>query len=284
MSKTHLTNRGLPFPPRLCYHFPERREEGLRPVCIMKYENARDIFPPELLREIQSYVSGKLVYIPAAEKRGWGETTGYRRQLAERNRDIRQAFSHGVSIEALAEVFSLSIESIRRIVYTKKEDFFMDYACTLTNARQAAAQGELENWIHTYLLTDGDNKPFSDGLKELDRIYYGPVVFPLNQFTRNTGPEPEMRWKIHPGWFEIHVGQLMDAVKANADLPPLIVHYCIPEGKTDGEFEMNDGNHRLEAFNRLGVETYSVIFWCTEQHEYDQLMERYGHLMGPAPV
>ncbi len=245
----------------------------------MKYENAREIFPPELLREIQSYVSGKLVYIPAAEKRGWGETTGYRRQLAERNRDIRQAFSHGVSIEALSEVFSLSVESIRRIVYTRKEDFFMDYACTLTSACQAAAEGELENWIHTYLLTDGDNKAFSDGLKKFDRIFHHPVSFPLNLLTRNAGPEPNMQYKIHPEWFEIHISQLMDAARAGEDLPPLIVHYWIPEDKELGRFELNDGNHRLEAFRRLGMERYHVIFWCTEQHEYDQLMARYGHLM-----
>ena len=246
----------------------------------MKYVNGRDIFPPALLRQIQSYVSGKLVYIPSGDtRRGWGESSGYRRYLAERNRDIRQEFAHGASIEALADMFSLSVESIRRIVYSKKEEFIMDYAGTLTSAREAAAQGELEKWIHTYLLTDGDNKPFSDGLKALDRIYDGPVSFPLSLLKRNTGPEEDMRWKLHPGWFEIHVGQLMDAVRAGVDLPPLIVHYWIPEGETDGEFEMNDGNHRLEACKRLGVERWPVIFWCTEQHEYDQLMERYAHLM-----
>ena len=245
----------------------------------MKYENARDLLPPDLLRQVQSYASGMLLYIPAIEKRGWGESTGYRRQLAERNRDIRQAFSHGVSIEALSEVYSLSVETIRRIVYSKKEEFFMDYACTLTNARQAAAQGELEQWIHTYLLTDGNNKALSDGLKKFDRIFHLPVSFPLQGFTRNTGPEPNMQYKIHPEWFEVHVGQLMDAFTAGEDLPPLIVHYFIPEDKELGRFEINDGNHRLEAFRRLGVERYHVIFWCTEQHEYDQLMERYGHLM-----
>ena len=111
------------------------------------------------------------------------------------------------------------------------------------------------------------------------RTFHPPVSFPLNLLTRNTGPESEMRWKIPPEWFEIHVGQLMEVIKAGADLPPLIVHHWIPEGKVDGEFEMNDGNHRLEAFKRLGVERYHIIFWCTEQHEFDQLLERYGHLM-----
>lgn len=88
-----------------------------------------------------------------------------------------------------------------------------------------------------------------------------------------------MRWHIHPGWFKIHIGQLMDAVKAGAYLPPPIVYHWIPERKTDGEFEKNDDNHRLEAFKRPCVERYHVIFWCTEQHEFNQLMERYKHLM-----
>ena len=245
----------------------------------MKYENARDIFPPELLAQIQRYVSGKTIYIPAAETKRWGESSGYRRCLRDRNREIRSAFASGQSIERLAEAFCLSPESIRRIVYSKKEDFIMDYACTLTNALECGAHGMIEDWVHAYLLSDGDNKPFSDGLRLLERTWHGPVSFPLSHLTRNTGPEPHMRWKIPPEWFEIHVGQLIEATKAGADLPPLIAHYWIPEGKTDGEFELNDGNHRLEAFKRLGIERYHVIFWCTEKHEYEQLMARYADLM-----
>ncbi len=245
----------------------------------MKYENARDIFPPDLLRQIQRYFSGKAIYIPSPEAKRWGETSGYRRYLRDRNRNICRAFAQGQSIDALAADFCLSAESIRRIVYSKKEDFIMDYACTLTNAIECADHGKLEEWIHTYLLSDGDNKPFSDGLRMLDRIYHAPVSFPLSMLQRNTGPEAGMRWHIPPEWFEAHVKQLMAICKAGADFPPLIVHYWIPEGKTDGEFELNDGNHRLEAFRRLGIERYHVIFWCTEQHEFDQLMNRYGHLM-----
>jgi len=265
-----------------CAIFFVERRKGLHltsPANAMKYENARDIFPPELLRQIQRYVSGKTIYIPAAETRRWGETSGYRRYLRDRNRAIRKAFSQGHSVDALAEEYCLSVESIRRIVYSKKEDFMMDYACTLTNAIECGEHGMIEDWIHAYLLSDGDNKPFSDGLRLMDRIFHEPVSFPLHLLTRNTGPEPEMRWHIHPDWFETHVERLMEAIRAQADLPPLIVHYWIPEGKEDGEFELNDGNHRLEAFRRLGTERYHVIFWCTEQHEFDQLMERYGQLM-----
>ncbi len=155
----------------------------------------------------------------------------------------------------------------------------MDYACTLTSAIECAAHGKLEEWIHAYLLSDGDNKPLSDGLRMLDRIYHAPVSFPLSMLQRSAGPEADMRWHVPPEWFEAHVRQLMDACKAGADLPPLIVHCWIPEGKTSAEFELSDGNHRLEAFRRLGIERYHVIFWCTKQEESDQLMNRYGHLM-----
>lgn len=33
----------------------------------MKYENARDILPEEILLQVQKYAEGKLLYIPVAE-------------------------------------------------------------------------------------------------------------------------------------------------------------------------------------------------------------------------
>ena len=43
----------------------------------MKYRNASEIFPDELLQEIQKYTSGELVYIPEKEKRKeWGSASG----------------------------------------------------------------------------------------------------------------------------------------------------------------------------------------------------------------
>ena len=63
------------------------------------------------------------------------------------------------------------------------------YDRTLTTARAFAAEGRLEEWIHAYLLTDGHNKPFSDGLKLDKRFYIGPLEMPLALFTRCCGPE-----------------------------------------------------------------------------------------------
>ena len=59
-------------------------------------------------------------------------------------------------------------------------------------------------------------------------------------------------------------------------MPPLIVHYLIENGKTEEEFELNDGNHRLEAYSRLGIEEYYVIIWITEKNEYDLVLSAYS--------
>ena len=37
-----------------------------------------------------------------------------------------------------------------------------------------AAAGKLEDWVHAYLLSDGDNPAFSHGLKLFDRFFLGP--------------------------------------------------------------------------------------------------------------
>lgn len=152
----------------------------------------------------------------------------------------------------------------------------MNYQGTLTSAMEWAAHGKIEDWVHAYLLSDGENKEFSDGLKIVDRIFLGPVAMPINLFTRCSGPEEDMPYRVHPGWWEVKMERIMKAVEENADLPPIIVHYMIPEGKTQGEFELNDGNHRWEAYHRLGIETAQAIVWITGKDEYDDFMEKYG--------
>lgn len=52
----------------------------------MKYENAKEILPAQLLAEVQKYVGGKLLYIPVEnESKSWGEASGYRQKLLKRN-------------------------------------------------------------------------------------------------------------------------------------------------------------------------------------------------------
>ena len=103
--------------------------------------------------------------------------------------------------------------------------------------------------------------------------FLGPVKMPLSLFKRCCGPEPAMKWIIPKEPFEKKVSELQKVISENDDMPPLIVHYVA------GEFELNDGNHRLEAYSRLGVAEYYVIVWITEKEEYADFMVKYSTYM-----
>lgn len=236
----------------------------------MKYENAADILPEDLLQRVQKFAAGKLIYVPeTVGKRSWGETSGYKRYLAERNQEIKEKFVSGAGVEALADEYSLSIESIKKIVYSKAEKN-LKYRCSLSSAKEFSEAGKLEDWVHLFLLSDGHNKAFSDGLKLFDRYYLGPFTMPLSLLSRCCGPEENIKYRVNAEWFEKRVQSLKKTLQSNDDMPPLIVHFV------DHGFELCDGNHRFEALTRLGVKEYPVIVWMTEKEEYDEFMKLFA--------
>lgn len=237
----------------------------------MNYENAADILPEDLLKRVQKFAAGKLIYVPETiGKRSWGETSGYKQYLTERNQEINDKFISGSTIENLADEYNLSVESIKKIVYSKSENKELSYKCSLSSAKEFGETGKLEDWVHLFLLSDGHNKSFSDGLKLFDRYYLGPFTMPLSLFSRCCGPEENIKYQVNAEWFEKRVQSLKKILQSNYDMPPLIVHYV------DHGFELCDGNHRLEALTQLGVKEYPVIVWITEKDEYEEFVERYG--------
>lgn len=88
----------------------------------MGYIKAEDILPPELLRRIQEYAEGRLLYIPRREARrsGWGSLSGARLRLQRRNARIRDERRAGSSVSELAERYYLSEKSIQRILRDAK--------------------------------------------------------------------------------------------------------------------------------------------------------------------
>ena len=87
----------------------------------MSYISAEDILPKELIETIQQYISGKSIYIPCKEKKVWGSETKTRQFYVERNYAIYKKYKNGVSVEKLAEEYSLSVKSIQRIIRTIKQ-------------------------------------------------------------------------------------------------------------------------------------------------------------------
>lgn len=87
----------------------------------MKYLNAEHALPVELLSEIQKHIEGCALYIPnkKGSRKKWGATTGIRSSLSDRNAHIRRAFASGVPPDDLAREHHLSVESIKKIIYSK---------------------------------------------------------------------------------------------------------------------------------------------------------------------
>ena len=52
-------------------------------------------------------------------RKAWGEVSGYRRELTQRNEAIRAERRQGASLEVLAQNYGLSISGIRKVLYTK---------------------------------------------------------------------------------------------------------------------------------------------------------------------
>ena len=86
----------------------------------MKYVNAREVLLPNLLREVQQYLCGELLYIPKEETKraGWGQKSGTRSLLSLRNHNIIEAYKNGSTVNELMDVYCLSEASIRKIIYS----------------------------------------------------------------------------------------------------------------------------------------------------------------------
>lgn len=82
------------------------------------HKNAREILPDRLLKELQEYVSGEILYIPKTDgKKQWGEVSGARSYYKRRNSEMREKYNRGVTITDLAAEYCLSYDTIRKIVY-----------------------------------------------------------------------------------------------------------------------------------------------------------------------
>ena len=88
----------------------------------MRYMNGKDVLPPELLKEIQQYLCGELLYIPRKDesRAAWGQKSGFRDQVFKRNSRIVESYRTGTSVVDLTDEYCLSEASIRKIIYSCK--------------------------------------------------------------------------------------------------------------------------------------------------------------------
>jgi len=89
----------------------------------MRYINAQDIFPKDVLAMIQEFTDGAYIYIPRknSKRKNWGDNTRSKIETKERNDKIYAQYKSGYSISQLSAEYYLSDKSIQRIITLGKK-------------------------------------------------------------------------------------------------------------------------------------------------------------------
>jgi Mor family transcriptional regulator len=86
----------------------------------MKYLNAAEVLPKDLLIEIQKHIKGEVLYIPKDDVRiRWGEKNGSKSYFENRNNEIKQLYKNGCSLEEISCKYRLAHDTVRKILYKK---------------------------------------------------------------------------------------------------------------------------------------------------------------------
>lgn len=219
----------------------------------MKYENAKDVLPIELLQQLQKYAAGKLLYVPIGdESKSWGELSGYRQKLIKRNQMIYNKFILGKTISELAEEYFLSVDSIKKILYGKKTEK-LGFELTMDNAVKYSEAGMLEEWVKTYfMLQEVDH--LQKFYLETDFIYFGICKMPLRLITST------------PIVTNVPEGD-------NKDIP-LIVRY------DKKRFFADLQSNALIELRERKVNGYHAIILSTTLEEHKEFMKYFGRYFG----
>ena len=134
-----------------------------------------------------------------------------------------------------------------------------DLLFTVEEAIEFSNKGAIEEWVHLFLTTVGDNQALSDGLKLEKRYWVGPILIGLDRLKRCMGLEPYMEFVDSLENWEKHITRFQKLINDGWNMPPLIVQHM------RGELSVRDGNHRLEALRRAGYDKFWVIIWDNEE-------------------
>lgn len=89
----------------------------------MKYVNAKDALPEELLSVIQRYYQGGYLYIPKKSRGGIRQQTDYKIELEKRNQYIYLKYLEGRTKKELGNIYHLSESGIRRIIAKERVNY-----------------------------------------------------------------------------------------------------------------------------------------------------------------
>jgi hypothetical protein len=144
---------------------------------------------------------------------------------------------------------------------------------SLASAQRAADAGELAEWVVAFLASPGsDNAELAAALAFDGTAYLGPIQFELDRLTPMAGPDednvvvpiPEEDW-------ESDVEAMEQSIEEGWLPPPLLVSH------RDGNYYLEDGNHRYETLCRSGATHAWTILLFADEAGRDQFLKDTAH-------
>ena len=89
----------------------------------LRYTNATQVLPLELIEQIQEYVQGEYIYIPIKSGKADANMTDYAIEIQKRDEHIYTKHLEGMKNIELAHRYSLSESSIRRIIIKQRKGY-----------------------------------------------------------------------------------------------------------------------------------------------------------------
>lgn len=133
------------------------------------------------------------------------------------------------------------------------------------------SQEKIAEWVDAFLRGVGNNIPLADALKKQKRWWINVADFPLKKLVRCCGPEDNMEYKESIDKWNKRVDSFAERIKSDGQISPLIVYYGRYYG--DEGFSVRDGNHRLGACEKLGIQTHNTFIWCDTEEDFEKVKQ-----------
>ena len=141
---------------------------------------------------------------------------------------------------------------------------------SVESARQAAAQGDLPDWVRRFLASPGsDNEVLAELLPAELPWWAGPVELPLQELNRLAGPPGDpVLCPVDEEYWDERVDAIDELAERGWDPPPVIVA-C-----RDGRLVLEDGNHRAEGVRQAGRDVVWSVVGFAGREERDRFVEQ----------
>jgi hypothetical protein len=149
---------------------------------------------------------------------------------------------------------------------------------SLGSAQRAQSEGRLAEWVLDFLKSPGsDNEPLAADLAFSNAAYLGPIQFKLDQLTPMAGPdEDEVVVPVAEEDWESDIEAMEQSVDQGWHPPPLLVSH------RDGQYFLEDGNHRYETLRRNGLSHAWAILVFADEAMRDANSAETGPGSGPS--